>query len=77
MNAENAGPPNRVRVVPSSVREPRDARPDCGELTELGHVLGLVGTSGNTGEPHLHVHAQRPVRHRAPEWRANGIRLGD
>ena len=30
-----------------------------GEITELGHVLGLVGNSGNTGEPHLHVHAQR------------------
>ncbi len=30
-----------------------------GQVTELGHVLGLVGNSGNTGEPHLHVHAQR------------------
>ena len=30
-----------------------------GQITELGHVLGLVGNSGNTGEPHLHVHAQR------------------
>jgi murein DD-endopeptidase MepM/ murein hydrolase activator NlpD len=31
-----------------------------GEITELRHVIGLVGNSGNTGEPHLHVHAQRP-----------------
>ena len=31
-----------------------------GQITEIGHVLGLVGNSGNTGEPHLHVHAQRP-----------------
>ena len=29
-------------------------------LAERGDVLGLVGNSGNTGEPHLHVHAQRP-----------------
>jgi hypothetical protein len=32
----------------------------AGEIVELGHVVGLVGNSGNTGEPHLHVHAQRP-----------------
>ena len=37
-----------------------------GEITELGHVLGLVGNSGNTGEPHLHVHAQRPGSTIAP-----------
>lgn len=24
-------------------------------------VLGLVGNSGNTNEPHLHIHAQRPA----------------
>ena len=37
-----------------------------GEITELGHVIGLVGNSGNTGEPHLHVHAQRPGSTSAP-----------
>ena len=37
-----------------------------GEHTELGDVLGLVGNSGNTGEPHLHVHAQRPGSTIAP-----------
>jgi len=37
-----------------------------GEITELGHVLGFVGNSGNTGEPHLHVHAQRPGSTLAP-----------
>ena len=37
-----------------------------GQITELGHVLGLVGNSGNTGEPHLHVHAQRPGSTIAP-----------
>ena len=33
---------------------------------EPGHVLGRVGNSGNTGEPHLHVHAQRPGSTIAP-----------
>ena len=37
-----------------------------GQITELRHVLGLVGNSGNTGEPHLHVHAQRPGSTIAP-----------
>jgi Peptidase family M23 len=37
-----------------------------GQITEPGHVLGLVGNSGNSGEPHLHVHAQRPGSTLAP-----------
>ena len=37
-----------------------------GEITEVGHVIGRVGNSGNTGEPHLHVHAQRPGSAIAP-----------
>jgi Peptidase family M23 len=37
-----------------------------GQVTESGHVLGLVGNSGNTGEPHLHIHAQRPGSTIAP-----------
>jgi murein DD-endopeptidase MepM/ murein hydrolase activator NlpD len=28
---------------------------------EAGTILGLVGNSGNSNEPHLHVHAQRPA----------------
>jgi hypothetical protein len=31
-----------------------------------GAWLGSVGNSGNTGEPHLHVHAQRPGPANAP-----------
>ena len=27
-----------------------------------GHLLGKVGNSGNSNEPHLHIHAQRPGR---------------
>jgi hypothetical protein len=38
----------------------------AGQIAELGDVLGLVGNSGNTGEPHLHIHAQRPGSTIAP-----------
>jgi hypothetical protein len=31
-----------------------------GDTVATGFWLGAVGNSGNTGEPHLHVHAQRP-----------------
>jgi murein DD-endopeptidase MepM/ murein hydrolase activator NlpD len=31
-----------------------------GSAVAVGDWLGSVGNSGNTGEPHLHVHAQRP-----------------
>lgn len=37
-----------------SVRVSRGAR------VSTGAVLGAVGNSGGTDEPHLHVHAQRP-----------------
>jgi hypothetical protein len=32
----------------------------AGDDVAAGVWLGSVGNSGNTGEPHLHVHAQRP-----------------
>lgn len=31
-----------------------------GDTVCVGQRLGSVGNTGNTGEPHLHVHAQRP-----------------
>jgi hypothetical protein len=31
-----------------------------GQAVLTGDVVGRVGNSGNTGEPHLHIHAQRP-----------------
>jgi len=37
-----------------------------GEDVATGVWLGAVGNSGNTGEPHLHVHAQRPGSASAP-----------
>ena len=37
-----------------------------GDAVAAGVWLGAVGNSGNTGEPHLHVHAQRPGPAGAP-----------
>jgi murein DD-endopeptidase MepM/ murein hydrolase activator NlpD len=37
-----------------------------GDRVKAGDAVGLVGNSGNTMEPHLHVHAQRPGTDRAP-----------
>jgi Peptidase family M23 len=37
-----------------------------GDAVARGVWLGAVGNSGNTGEPHLHVHAQRPGPAGAP-----------
>ena len=31
-----------------------------GEPIARGQLLARVGNTGNTGEPHLHIHAQRP-----------------
>ena len=37
-----------------------------GDSVETGAALGRVGNSGNTNEPHLHIHAQRPDTPEAP-----------
>jgi hypothetical protein len=37
-----------------------------GDSVALRHPLGVVGNSGNTSEPHLHIHAQRPGTTEAP-----------
>lgn len=31
----------------------------AGDMVATGELLGRVGNTGNTGEPHLHIHAQR------------------
>jgi len=38
----------------------------AGQVVAAGQGVGVVGNSGNTGEPHLHVHAQRPGAAAAP-----------
>lgn len=38
--------------------QPGSVRVRAGAKVDVGEWLGLVGNSGNTGEPHLHVHAQ-------------------
>ncbi|MGE7916039.1 M23 family metallopeptidase [Lysinibacillus xylanilyticus] len=30
-----------------------------GEKVTTGQILGKVGNSGNTSEPHLHIHAEK------------------
>lgn len=37
-----------------------------GQEVAAGTMLGRVGNSGNTSEPHLHIHAQRPGTVEAP-----------
>lgn len=35
-------------------------RVGAGQAVTAATLLGYVGNSGNTDEPHLHIHAQRP-----------------
>ena len=41
-------------------------RVDAGDRVATGQKLGEAGNSGNTSEPHLHVHAQRGLKADAP-----------
>ena len=45
---------------------PRSVQVLPGATVAVGDWLGSVGNSGNTGEPHLHVHAQGPGTAGAP-----------
>lgn len=38
----------------------------AGDAVEAGDALAAIGNSGNTSEPHLHLHAQRPGPTEAP-----------
>ena len=38
--------------------QPGSVRVRAGSRVAVGEWLGLTGNSGNTGEPHLHIHAQ-------------------
>jgi murein DD-endopeptidase MepM/ murein hydrolase activator NlpD len=41
-------------------------RTSAGQQVRAGQMLGQVGNTGNTDEPHLHIHAQRPGSPDAP-----------
>jgi hypothetical protein len=41
-------------------------RVTVGEQVRAGQPIGLVGNSGNTTEPHLHIHAESPAGTGAP-----------
>jgi hypothetical protein len=41
-------------------------RVSAGQQVAVGTPLGLVGNSGNSDEPHLHIHVQRPGPASAP-----------
>ena len=45
-----------------SLNAPGSVRVHPGDYVTLDTPLGAVGNSGNSGEPHLHVHAQRAGR---------------
>ena len=40
---------------------PGSVRVQAGEHVSTDTVVGLAGNSGNSNEPHLHIHAQRPA----------------
>ena len=46
--------------------QPGSVQVRAGSKVAVGDWLGLVGNSGNTGEPHLHIHAQSPGSAEAP-----------
>ncbi len=46
--------------------QPGSVQVRAGAQVAVGDWLGSVGNSGNTGEPHLHIHAQSPGPAEAP-----------
>jgi hypothetical protein len=47
-----------VEVLLAHLR-PRSLHVTAGDVVRVGDLLGEVGNSGNTSEPHLHIHAER------------------
>ena len=52
-------------VVLGHLRQ-QSLRVRAGSMVEIGSPIGVVGNSGNSNEPHLHIHAQRPAPPDAP-----------
>lgn len=40
-------------MIPGSIQVKK------GEKVDTNRIIGRVGNSGNTSEPHLHIHAER------------------
>ena len=38
--------------------QPGSLRASGGDIVKTGDAIGLVGNSGNTSEPHIHIHLQ-------------------
>ncbi len=53
-----------VQVLVGHMRR-GSVRVQSGDSIAEGDVIGQVGNSGNTSEPHLHIHAQRPAENDA------------
>ncbi|WP_461610683.1 M23 family metallopeptidase [Cytobacillus kochii] len=47
-----------VEVLLAHMQE-GSVRVQSGDRVEVGEPIGLVGNSGNTSEPHLHIHAEK------------------
>ena len=55
--------------------EPGSLRVTTGERVEEGQLLGQCGNSGNTSEPHIHIHHQRQDPNLVPHLFAEGLPL--
>ena len=47
----------------------------AGDAVTAGQVIGACGNSGNTSEPHVHIHHQREAPGEVPEGFAEGLPL--
>lgn len=54
--------------------QPGSLKVSEGDIVETGDLVGLVGNSGNTSEPHLHVHAEQGGTD-APILKGKGVAL--
>lgn len=50
---------------------------NVGDRVQVGDVVGIIGNSGNTSEPHLHIHAQNTADFFAPDAIGLPLRFTD
>lgn len=53
-------------IVALAHMAPGSVAVSVGQTVDTGHLLGRVGNSGNTAEPHLHIHVQRGMPEAMP-----------